>query len=236
MVHTVKKRAFKFTHIMANEHPSRGDSFTEMKNPMGPGGGRHHMGAPRRPTVNALHLGTELELTDTTDAREKLNIMGMDPDAQERETDYSEVDEDGNPVKLANNGAALTTFLLLNTMIGSGILNQPFVFRSAGVIGALLGFVLATLSTWLSLNIITDVGIHVKVLEYSGLAKKAFGRAGITAVDVFIVINAFGALLGCVRACVCVCVCLSLSLAPSHSSTLPLFHSSTLPLFRPNSC
>ena len=34
-----------------------------------------------------------------------------------------------------SNSAKLTTFLLLNSMIGSGILNQPFVFRESGILG-----------------------------------------------------------------------------------------------------
>jgi solute carrier family 38 (sodium-coupled neutral amino acid transporter), member 11 len=119
-----------------------------------------------------------------------------EPEDFTRETDYFERDADGNQIKLASNSSALTIFLLLNTMIGSGILNQPFVFRNSGIFGALIGFVLATFATWLSLNIVTDVGIHVHVLEYSGLAKKAFNEVGIMLVDVFIVINAFGALMG----------------------------------------
>jgi solute carrier family 38 (sodium-coupled neutral amino acid transporter), member 11 len=149
----------------------------------------------RRPTVNALHLGVELELS-TTSTKSDARVLGMDSDAEERETDYAEVAEDGSVVKLANNSAALTIFLLLNTMIGSGILNQPFVFANAGVLGGLLSFILATWATWTSLNIITHVGIHTHILEYSGLAKKAFNKVGIMLVDVFIVINAFGALLG----------------------------------------
>lgn len=34
-----------------------------------------------------------------------------------------------------NNSAALSTFLLLNSMIGSGILNQPYVFAESGILG-----------------------------------------------------------------------------------------------------
>ena len=38
-----------------------------------------------------------------------------------------------------SNSANLTTFLLLNTMIGSGILNQPYVFRTSGIWGGIAG-------------------------------------------------------------------------------------------------
>lgn len=40
-----------------------------------------------------------------------------------------------------NNSANLTTFLLLNTMIGSGILNQPYVFKMSGIWGGIAGYV-----------------------------------------------------------------------------------------------
>lgn len=41
------------------------------------------------------------------------------------------------------NPAPLTIFLLINTMIGSGILNQPHVFEASGILGGLIGFVIA---------------------------------------------------------------------------------------------
>lgn len=48
----------------------------------------------------------------------------------------------GPPLHLSNS-AHLTTFLLINTMIGSGILNQPYVFMKSGLIGGLIGFIIA---------------------------------------------------------------------------------------------
>lgn len=41
------------------------------------------------------------------------------------------------------NPVPLTIFLLINTMIGSGILNQPHVFAASGLLGGLIGFVIA---------------------------------------------------------------------------------------------
>ena len=121
--------------------------------------------------------------------------MGIDSELG-RKTDYCEVDAKGNPIKLANNSSMLSIFLLVNTMIGSGILNQPFVFKDAGIVGALLGFVVATWSTWMSLLLLTDVGIAVQLLEYSGLAEKAFKKLGLQITDFGIAIGSFGALLG----------------------------------------
>ena len=108
----------------------------------------------------------------------------------------SDIDAEGRPIVYASNSAALTIFLLVNTMIGSGVLNQPFVFKDAGFIGAFVGFILAAYCTWLSLRIITDVGIQVNILELSGLAREAFDIAGLRVNDMSIVIGSFGALLG----------------------------------------
>ncbi len=94
------------------------------------------------------------------------------------------------------NSAMLTTFLLLNSMIGSGILNQPYVFKESGLIGAIIGFIVASLGTFTGLLCLTAAGVHVDVLEYSGLARKAFDKNGDRLVDISIIILAFGAQLG----------------------------------------
>ena len=94
------------------------------------------------------------------------------------------------------NSAYLTTFLLVNTMIGSGILNQPFVFKASGIIGGLIGFIIATAAVWTGLLCLTEAGIHVNTLEYSSLAKRAFPKTGEMVVDISIIVFTFGAQLG----------------------------------------
>lgn len=98
--------------------------------------------------------------------------------------------------KFPQNSFALTTFLLLNTMIGSGILNQPFVFENSGLLGGSLGFLLASILTWMGLLLLTDAGLHTNIFEYSGLAKYAFGNVGEIVIDISIIISSFGAQLG----------------------------------------
>ncbi len=94
------------------------------------------------------------------------------------------------------NSAALTTFLLLNAMIGSGILNQPYVFKQSGLVGGLLGFIIAATATWTGLLCLTAAGIKEDVLEYSGLAKRAFDKNGERLVDIAIIVLTFGSQLG----------------------------------------
>lgn len=98
--------------------------------------------------------------------------------------------------ELPQNSSYLTTFLLINTMIGSGILNQPYVFSQSGIVGGIFGFVLASSSTWLGLVFLTASGLEVNAMEYGRLAFLAFGKAGETLIDAAIVINSFGSQLG----------------------------------------
>lgn len=95
-----------------------------------------------------------------------------------------------------SNSAGLSMFLLLNTMIGSGILNQPYVFMKSGIVGGLVGFVIASLGTWGGLLLLTEAGLSTGILEYSGLAKFAFGHTGELVVDISIIMMTMGAQLG----------------------------------------
>jgi len=94
------------------------------------------------------------------------------------------------------NSAILTTFLLLNTMIGSGILNQPYVFMQSGIFGALLGFLITTIATWTALLCLTEAGLQENISDYSALAFRAFQRRGELSVDISIIIMTLGSQLG----------------------------------------
>lgn len=95
-----------------------------------------------------------------------------------------------------SNSARLTTFLLLNTMIGSGILNQPHVFKASGILGGLIGFAIASVATWVGLLCLTSAGVHEHILEYSSLARHAFKHHGERLVDISIIVLTFGSQLG----------------------------------------
>lgn len=82
-----------------------------------------------------------------------------------------------------NNSQRLTIFLLVNSMIGSGILNQPYVFMKSGVVGALIGFTIATLGTWSGLFLLTEAGIISNNFDFAGLARDALGSEGDQLVD-----------------------------------------------------
>ena len=90
----------------------------------------------------------------------------------------------GHEIELAKNSRTLAIFLMINTMIGSGVLNQPFVFASSGVVGALLGFSVASVSMWYALVLLTDSGITTNTPDYSSLSKVAFGDMGEQVIDI----------------------------------------------------
>ena len=74
--------------------------------------------------------------------------------------------------RLEANSPALTIFLLVNTMIGAGILNMPQVFRKAGIFMGLCGFVATAAATWLGLNLLIMLGERMGVMDYGAIARK----------------------------------------------------------------
>jgi len=93
------------------------------------------------------------------------------------------------------NGKSATVFLLLNTMIGSGILNQPQVFSQAGIVGTLLLYVIGACSVFLGLQLLIECGVKHKKLGFTELANHAFGRKGDLIADLAVVLSNFGGLL-----------------------------------------
>lgn len=107
---------------------------------------------------------------------------------------FTKVEEE-EPKPPTDNSFLVTVFLILNTMIGSGILNQPQVFMASGIFGALIIFALGSFFTWLGLVVLVDAGTSVKICHYSELAKFAMGRRGEWWADFFIVLYSFGGLM-----------------------------------------
>lgn len=84
-------------------------------------------------------------------------------------------------------------FLFLNYMIGSGILNQPYVFQQCGIVGALILYILACYFTWLGLMLITETSLFTLIFEYQQIAHVAYGKLGDLMVDISVLFYSFGA-------------------------------------------
>lgn len=102
--------------------------------------------------------------------------------------------EDGHVVKVANSNLS-TTFLLVNAMIGAGILVQGYVFNRAGIVSCIFEYIIIGIMVYLGVEMLALCGENRKIFDYSSLAKNMLGEYGKTTVDISVVVNNTGALL-----------------------------------------
>ena len=93
-------------------------------------------------------------------------------------------------------GPKLTAFLLLNAMIGAGILNVPYTFRQSGIVLGCCIFLFFGFLTWFSLLLLIHTGIVSKKMDYGELAFAACGKKGEVCVDLWTVLEGVGGCLG----------------------------------------
>jgi proton-coupled amino acid transporter len=93
------------------------------------------------------------------------------------------------------NNLFMTVSLILNTMIGSGILGLPKVFADAGVVCATFMIIVGAVLIWLGMVAVIEAGIYVNRLDYSEVAEKAMGLTGKRLVDWSIVLGNLGAMM-----------------------------------------
>lgn len=93
-----------------------------------------------------------------------------------------------------SNSRVITVCLLLSTMLGSGILNQPAVFREAGVFGGVILFIVAGYFVWLGGVITIECGLITKMTTFQQLVEHVLGVNGKVALDLFIVLGYIGAI------------------------------------------
>ncbi len=93
------------------------------------------------------------------------------------------------------NSVLSTTLLLLNTMIGSGILVQGYVFKETGIVLAIFEYIVIGWMIYAGVDLITRCADHAKLFDYSDIARHFLGKYGAMIVDWAFVINNAGALL-----------------------------------------
>lgn len=108
--------------------------------------------------------------------------------------DWVMLPEDGEAVEI-NNSFISSLFLLLNTMIGSGVLVQPYVFSQAGVVSVPIEYIIIGMLNFSSIQILLLCAHKLDVFDYSGVAETTLGRTGQIIVDMCLVIGGSGSLL-----------------------------------------
>ena len=83
-----------------------------------------------------------------------------------------------------DNSPNATIILLLNNMIGSGILVQAYVFMESGIISVIIEYLIIGFMTYGGIALLIRAADHVQIFEYSELAHKAYGWPAEKLVDV----------------------------------------------------
>lgn len=101
---------------------------------------------------------------------------------------------EGEEVEVKNSNTA-TIFLLLNTMIGSGIVVQAYVFSKAGIVAAIFEYIIVGIVMYMGVELLIRSAERADIFNYSQLADTVLGPWGRFTVDMSITINNAGALL-----------------------------------------
>ncbi|CAM9512936.1 unnamed protein product [Chrysoparadoxa australica] len=92
-----------------------------------------------------------------------------------------------------------TVLLLVNYMVGSGVLNQPQVFSEAGILSTTVMYIVAGFATWYgAVILVTCSGCRLlnlpdERLDYCEVGSATYGRGGRLAVDAAIIFANYGA-------------------------------------------
>jgi sodium-coupled neutral amino acid transporter 11 len=97
--------------------------------------------------------------------------------------------------RVIDNSAMSTTFLLLNSMIGSGILVQAYVFKETGLILATFEYIAIGCMIYAGVDLTTRCADQIQVFDYSRMATHYLGRRGGLVVDYSFVINNIGGII-----------------------------------------
>lgn len=112
----------------------------------------------------------------------------------------------GKGSRRQDNGRLVTAFLVVNYMIGSGILNSPQTFRDSGLAATTLLYFIACPAVWLGAVVLIQAaeasalesgknggtGGSLEDLEYTAVAARTLGEYGPSLVDGSIVLQNFG--------------------------------------------
>ena len=95
-------------------------------------------------------------------------------------------------VVAVDNSDLSTMFLLLNSMIGSGILVQAYVFKEVGLIVIVFKYIVITIMNYAGVESLIRCSESKLIYDYSDLAESIHGEYGSIAVDTSMIIYGYG--------------------------------------------
>ena len=109
--------------------------------------------------------------------------------------DYILLEDDLDEIKKAINSPFSTTVLLLNVMIGSGILVQAYAFMEAGIMLTTLLYIAIGFMNYYSVLVLVRTAEFTGYFDYALIAMTGLGPIGAYAVDTSIVLMDAGSLI-----------------------------------------
>ena len=98
-------------------------------------------------------------------------------------------------VVAVDNSDLSTMFLLLNSIIGSGILVQAYVFKEVGLIVIVFKYIVITIMNYAGVESLIRCSESKLIYDYSDLAESIHGEYGSIAVDTSMIIYGYGSLV-----------------------------------------
>jgi amino acid permease len=146
-------------------------------------------------------VGNPMQSPAVTDAQTDTDVEnGEEGDQKKKKTkvvkfDLEDLPDDKKHGAHPKNNKFMTVSLIINTMIGSGVLGLPKVYADAGVACATFMIILGGFLIWIGMVALIDAGLKADKMDYSALAKHCLGTRGETLVDISIVIYNLGGLM-----------------------------------------
>ena len=138
-----------------------------------------------------------VSLTSTDEHSERLHIHSNDQHKSYLAIGVhtTTIINDRNETCNAYNSPMYTIFLLLTTMISTGLIVQSYVFKETGILMTLFEYVVVNYLLYIGMELLVMSSTRVEVFDYADLAFVAFGNIGSLSVDLAIVLANSGVIL-----------------------------------------
>ncbi len=133
-------------------------------------------------------LGGNTEMTDITDAQNSQSFAPL-PKITLSDAATQRVSD------VPTNSSSQLFFLLVNTMIGSGILNMPEVMSQAGFLGGVIMLTVVAMVTWYAVSCVVNATVILGETSYQNAMRRSFGAIGEKVFLASILILNLGALM-----------------------------------------